>query len=93
LQEAYANPHQVRKYNETDLNIINIPIKQGGTSKLGMSGLDYKSDTMIHKIPIWQVMNTQSFNNHLLRLSHGAIITSEINEADKQYFRAMPSPD
>jgi hypothetical protein len=93
MQDAYTNPHQVPKYDETDLDIINIPIKQGGTSNLCMPGLEFKSDTMIHKISIWQVISSQLFNNRLLRLSHGAITTSETGEADEQSFKAMPPPD
>jgi hypothetical protein len=91
MQEAYNNPHQVPKYDETELNIINVPIKQGGTSNLAMPGQGFKSDALTHKIPIWQVISSQRFNNCLLWLSHGATVTLETDEADELGFKAMPS--
>jgi hypothetical protein len=89
MQKAYNNSHQAPEYDETDPDVINVPIKQGGVSNLAMPGPPFKSDTLIHKIPIWQVISTQGFNNRLFGLSHGATVTLNIEEPD---FKAMPPP-
>jgi len=92
MQGAYNNPHQVPEYDETEPDIINVPIKQGGASNLAMPGQHFKSDVLIHKIPIWQVITTQHFNNRLLGLSHGTTITPNINKSDELEFKAMLLP-
>jgi hypothetical protein len=91
MQKAYNNPHQAPEYDETDPDVINVPIKQGGVSNLAMPGPHFKSDTLIRKIPIWQVISTQGFNNCLLELSHGTSITQNIDKSEEPDFKAMLS--